>query len=65
MIDVQPYLDKLEALKEFIHWKVDTPDKLKYAKATTDRIISFKWALYARLKTITFDEWYNQKQNNQ
>jgi hypothetical protein len=56
MINIQPYIDKLEMLKEFIAWKVDTPDKILSVIPTTDAMVAFQHSLYAVCITRTFEE---------
>lgn len=61
MIDVSPYIDKLEALPDFIYWKTITPGNINSVKMITDLDVSQKWALIARVTTMTFSEWYDIK----
>lgn len=57
MISVQPYIDKLERLKEFIVWRIDTPDKVNSVEVNSDMTAAFKWCIIASVRTMTFEQY--------
>lgn len=62
MINIQPHLDKLEVLKEYMAYRISFINRYVITKTYT-LSSGNPVHLWEYLTPITFDEYYNHKQN--
>jgi hypothetical protein len=58
MIDVQPYIDKLEALKKFISKRVDFKIELMYPESSFMQMVARKHLVHGDKILQTFEQYY-------